>query len=106
LPNLGPRLPSPQSREERKRLDADRRKKQRDAESLRKRISDLESRIAERETQVKELEASMSVPGFYENRDASRDVVHRHQALMWEVGDLMGQWEALQAHAAEHASES
>ncbi len=101
LPNLGPRLPSPQSREERKRLDADRRKKQRAAESLQKRISDLESRIAERETQVKALEASMSVPGFYENREASRDVVHRHQALMWEVGDLMAQWEALQEHASE-----
>ena len=23
-------------------------------------------------------------------------MIDRHQALMWEVGDLMGQWEALQ----------
>ena len=42
----------------------------------------------------------MSAPGFYENRDASKPVIDRHQALMWEVGDLMAQWEALQEHAA------
>jgi ATP-binding cassette subfamily F protein 3 len=88
-------------REERKRAEAERKKKQRAAESLQKRIADLESRIAERETQVKELEATMSAPGFYENRDASRHIVDRHQALMWEVGDLMAQWEALQEHASE-----
>ena len=38
----------------------------------------------------------MSTPGFYEDRDASRTVIARHQTLMWEVGDLMGQWETLQ----------
>ena len=44
----------------------------------------------------------MSAPGFYDDRDASKQLVDQHQALMWEVGDLMGQWEALQEHAAEH----
>jgi hypothetical protein len=29
-------------------------------------------------------------------RDAVQPVIARHQALMWEVGDLMNQWEALQ----------
>jgi hypothetical protein len=48
----------------------------------------------------------MSAPGFYEDRDASQRLVDQHQALMWEVGDLMGQWEALQEHAAEGAPES
>ena len=38
----------------------------------------------------------MSAPGFYDDRDASRPIIDRHQALMWEVGDLMNQWEALQ----------
>jgi ATP-binding cassette subfamily F protein 3 len=90
------------SRDERKRLEADRKKKQRAAETIQKRIADLEARIAERETKVKELEAAMSAPGFYEDRDASKQLVDQHQALMWEVGDLMGQWEALQEHAAEH----
>jgi len=43
----------------------------------------------------------MSTPGFYDDRDASKQLVDQHQALMWEVGDLMGQWEALQEHATE-----
>ena len=82
--------------------EAERKKKQRAAESLHKRIADLEARIAEREAEVKELEAAMAAPGFYEDREASKPVIDRHQALMWEVGDLMAQWEALQEHAAEH----
>ena len=36
----------------------------------------------------------MSAPGFYEDRAAAQPVIDRHQALMWEVGDLMHQWEA------------
>ena len=89
------------SREDRKRDDAERKKKQRAAESLQRRISDLEARIAEREGQVKELEAAMSAPGFYDDRDAAKAAADRHQALMWEVGDLISQWEALQEHATE-----
>ena len=91
----------PESREARKRLDAERRKKGRAAEALQRRISDLECRIAEREGQVKELEEAMGAPGFYEDRNGSKQVIDRHQALMWEVGDLMAQWEALQEHAEE-----
>ena len=56
--------------------EAERKKKQRAAESLQKRIADLEARIAEREAQVKELEAAMSAPGFYDDRDASK---HAHR---------------------------
>ena len=93
------------SREERKRADAERKKKQRANEALQKRIADLEARIAEREGQIKELEAAMASPGFYENLEASKPVTDRHQALMWEVGDLIAQWEALQEHAAEQLSE-
>jgi ATP-binding cassette, subfamily F, member 3 len=100
------RKAKPDERETRKRDEAERRKKQRAAESLQKRISDLEGRIAERESQIKELEAAMSTPGFYDDRNGAKATVDRHQALMWEVGDLMGQWEALQEHAAEPASES
>ncbi|HZJ33663.1 MAG TPA: ABC-F family ATP-binding cassette domain-containing protein [Vicinamibacterales bacterium] len=89
------------SREDRKRLDSERKKKQRSLETLQKRIAELEARIADREARVKELEAAMSTPGFYDDRDASKQLVDQHQALMWEVGDLMGQWEALQEHATE-----
>jgi len=90
----------PETREDRKRADAERKKRQREADALQKRIADLESRIADREAQVKELEATMAAPGFYENLDAAKPVTDRHQALMWEVGDLIAQWEALQEHAA------
>ncbi|MBI3047844.1 MAG: ABC-F family ATP-binding cassette domain-containing protein [Acidobacteria bacterium] len=108
-PGPKPKAQSPKteiSREARKRVDAERRKRQRALESLHKRIADLESRIAAREAEVKEIEAAMSAGGFYDDRDAATTLIDRHQALMWEVGDLMAQWEALQEHAAEHASES
>jgi ATP-binding cassette subfamily F protein 3 len=88
-------------REARKRLEAERRRQDRASQSLQKRITDLEGRIAEREAQVRELEAAMATPGFYEDREASKQVINRHQALMWEVGDLMSQWEALQEHASQ-----
>jgi ATP-binding cassette subfamily F protein 3 len=94
------------SREARKAADAERRRKQRAGEALQKRIADLESRIAEREAQVKELEAAMAVSGFYDDRAAATELIDRHQALMWEVGDLMAQWEALQEHAAGQSPES
>jgi ATP-binding cassette subfamily F protein 3 len=95
-----------ESREERKRADADRKKRQRATETLQKRIADLESRIAEREAEVKKLEAAMTGPGFYDNLEAAKPLTDRHQALMWEVGDLIAQWEALQEHAAEQPSET
>jgi ATP-binding cassette subfamily F protein 3 len=89
------------SREERKRMEAERRKKQRSRDALSRRIADLESLIADREAQVKDLEAAMSTPGFYENHETSKPAIERHQSLMWEVGDLIAQWEALQEHATE-----
>ena len=104
-PSPAARRPKPEarpelSREERKQQDAERKKRQRAADTLSRRIAELESRIADREAKVKELEAAISAPGFYDNPEAARDIIGRHQALMWEVGDLMGQWEALQEHAA------
>jgi ATP-binding cassette subfamily F protein 3 len=90
-------------REARKRAESERRRQQRAADALKNRIAALESRIAEREAAVRELEAQMSAPGFYDDREASKAVIDRHQALMWEVGDLMSQWEALQEHAAQTA---
>ena len=100
-PGPGSRIPDPASRETRKRLDAARREKQRALDALHKRIADLESRIAEREAQIKEIEAAMSAADFYDDRAAATAMIDRHQALMWEVGDLMAQWEALHEHASE-----
>jgi ATP-binding cassette subfamily F protein 3 len=94
-------IPDARSRDERKRDEADRRKKQRASESLLKRIADLEGRIAEREAQVKALEAAMATSRFYDDSAAAAAAIDRHKTLMWEVGDLMAQWEALQEHASE-----
>ena len=95
-PAPDPRSPAPDSYEERKRRDSEARKVKKAADGLRKRVEELEARIAERETAIKAIEASMSAPGFYDDRDAAQPIIARHQALMWEVGDLMNQWEALQ----------
>jgi ATP-binding cassette, subfamily F, member 3 len=84
------------SYEERKRQEADARRERKAADARRRRIDELESRIAEREQAIKDVEATMSAPGFYEDHERAKPVVDRHQALMWEVGDLMSQWEALQ----------
>ena len=79
----------------RKKAQVDRRRKRARSTRL-KRVDELERRITEREREIKEVEATMSAPGFYDDRDAAKPVVDRYQNLMWEVGDLMEQWEALQ----------
>ena len=86
--------PTP-DREERKRLEAEQRRVRRAWEAHQERVARLESRIAECEREIKTLEAEMARPGFYEEPASSRPVIDRHQALMWEVGDRMAEWEAL-----------
>jgi ATP-binding cassette, subfamily F, member 3 len=89
--------PRPQvSYDIKKQQDAEARRVKKEAQARQRRIQDLESRIAAAEAAIKEVEALMAVPGFYENHEASKPVIDRHQALMWEVGDLMNKWEALQ----------
>jgi ATP-binding cassette subfamily F protein 3 len=87
---------SGQAREERKRALAQSRRADRERRAIKERIARLEGEITERERAIKELEASMSTPGFYEDREAANQAISRHQTLMWEVGDLMQQWEDLQ----------
>jgi len=87
--------------EARKRVEAEQRKKDKARKALAARITELENRIAEREAAIKDIEAVMSAPGFYDDREASKPVIDRHQQLMWDVGDLMNQWEALNSHAEE-----
>ena len=85
------------SRERQKRAEAEARKIARAEQARRSRIDALEARIAEREQALRDTEAQMAAPGFYDDRSAAQPVIDRHQALMWEVGDLMHQWEELQA---------
>jgi ATP-binding cassette subfamily F protein 3 len=91
-----PRAAQP-SRDQKKRVDAEARKRQRAAQAHQQRIDQLETRIAECEASIRELEQTMAAPGFYNDRAAAQPVIDRHQALMWKVGDLMHQWEELQS---------
>ena len=84
------------SHDEKKRVDAEARKRARDAQARRQRIEQLEGRIAECEAAIRDIEQQMSAAGFYEDRGAAQPVIDQHQALMWKVGDLMHQWEMLQ----------
>jgi ATP-binding cassette subfamily F protein 3 len=86
----------PADRDERRRRAQAERRLKREQSARQKRVADLERRIADREREIQEVEETMAAPGFYDKREAAQPVVDRHQSLMWEVGDLMGQWEALQ----------
>ncbi|MDQ3170954.1 MAG: ATP-binding cassette domain-containing protein [Acidobacteriota bacterium] len=99
VPKGGATPPAPKGADahvEKKKADAEERRKKRDEEARQKRVVDLEGRIAEREREVKALEAKMSEPAFYDDAEGAKASITRHQQLMWEVGDLMNQWEALQ----------
>jgi ATP-binding cassette subfamily F protein 3 len=95
--------PASKSYDEQKREAAERRKRERALKGLRDRIAELEARIADREQAIKTLEATMSAPGFYEAHDQAKPVIDQHQALMWEVGELLNQWEMLQGKTEEYA---
>jgi len=95
-PVAAPSLQGHAAREAKRAADADARKKQRADQQRERRIADLEARIAEKEQAIKDSEAQMAAPGFYDDREASKVTIDRHQTLMWEVRDLMEQWEELQ----------
>ena len=103
-PAVRRRAPGGRSAAEHKRLQVEARRQQRRLDELRRRIADLERRIAEREEAVRKLEADMAAPGFFTDQASADEAVKRHQKLMWEVGDLMNQWEALEQEAAERAA--
>ena len=92
---------APVSYEDRKRDAAERKKRERALQAAATRLAELEARIAERETEIKTVEAAIAAPGFYDRPADATPTLDRHQALMWEVGDLLGQWEMLQAEVEE-----
>jgi ATP-binding cassette subfamily F protein 3 len=98
--------PAVQNRDEKKRLDAETRRRSRAEEARRTKIGELERRIGVVEREIREIEEAMAVAGFYSDRAAAQPVIDRHQSLMWEVGDLMRRWEELQsAHDLARTSE-
>jgi uncharacterized coiled-coil protein SlyX len=78
---------------------------ERELKKSRARLAELESRIAESEQAVKALEARMAQPDFYADRGRAAAAAEEHQKLMWETGDLMSRWEALQAEVDEKAGQ-
>jgi ATP-binding cassette subfamily F protein 3 len=95
---------APAARDERKAIEAEERRRRRATEALQSKIEALEQQIAACEQSIRDLESTMAAPGFYDNRDTSQPVIDRHQGLMWEVGDLMHQWEELQTSLATSQS--
>ncbi len=91
---MAPRLRQPGAQPERQVLE-------RELKRMRKRLTELETRIAQAEEAVGSVESEMASPGFYDDRDRASEAAERHQRLMWETGDLMAQWEALQAEVDE-----
>jgi hypothetical protein len=89
--------PKKSPHEEKKRADAGARKRSKELQARQQRIESLEARIAETEAAIRDIEQQMSAPGFYDNRAAAQPVIDRHESLMWQVGDLMHQWEELQS---------
>jgi len=92
-----------QSYEDRKKEQAEKNKRERAFKALKKRVAELEARIAEREKSIKDVEQTMAAPDFYTDHEKSKPVLAQHQALMWEVGELLGQWEMLQSEAEQFA---
>ncbi len=92
-----PATVTPPSRDEKKRVDAEARKKQKAGQARKAEIERLEGRIAETEVAIRDLEARMAAPGFYDDRAAAQKAADDHQALMWKVNELMQRWEDLQS---------
>jgi ATP-binding cassette subfamily F protein 3 len=78
---------------------------ERELKRMKTRLADLEKRIGENEQAVKALEARMASPGFYDDRIRAQAAADERQKLMWETGDLMGQWEALQAEVDQRSQQ-
>ena len=96
--------PPPRDYAAKKREDAEQRKRDRARKALEARIADLEGRIAESEQAITALEPRMADPAFYSQPDGGKGVIDEHQALMWKVGELMGQWEMLTAELDQNGS--
>jgi ATP-binding cassette subfamily F protein 3 len=95
---LAPRLRPSGTPPERQALERELRK-------TKLRLLELEKRVTDSEQAVKELEARMAEPGFYDDRERAARAAEEHQKLMWETGDLMARWEALQAEVDEKSQQ-
>jgi ATP-binding cassette subfamily F protein 3 len=95
---LAPRLRQSGAAPERQALE-------RDVKRIKTRLAELETRVAEAEQAVKALEAQMAEPGFYDDRARAAQAAEDHQKRMWQAGELMAQWEALQGEYDEKSQQ-
>lgn len=86
---------------ERKRIQLKTRRLERRRRSIQERIVELEQQISEREQAIRALEINIAEPDFYNDEANAKACIDKHQVLMWEVGDLMNEWETLQKEAEE-----
>jgi ATP-binding cassette subfamily F protein 3 len=89
--------------EERRQANIERRKRERAYQALAKRVAELEARIGEAERTIKDVEQQLASPDFYANHETAKAALARHQELMWQVGELLGQWEMLQAETEQYS---
>ena len=77
----------------------------REVKRLKARLVELETRVAGAEQAVKALETRMAEPGFYDDRARAAQAADEHQKRMWEAGELLAQWEALQGEYDEKSQQ-
>jgi ATP-binding cassette subfamily F protein 3 len=97
-PTSAPRLRQSDALPERQVLE-------REVKRMKTRLAELEIRVAEAEQAVKALEVRMAEPGFYDDRARAAQAAEEHQKAMWQAGELMAQWEALQAEYDEKSQQ-
>jgi ATP-binding cassette subfamily F protein 3 len=97
-PAAAPRLRQSGSAPERQALE-------REVKRMKTRLAELEARVAEAEQAVKALETQMAAPGFYDDRARATEAAEEHQKRMWQAGELMAQWEALQGEYDEKSQQ-
>ena len=83
------------ARDDRKRADAEAKRRSKAERAKQAKVETLEAQIAETESALRDLEQKMTTPGFYDDRARAQPVIDAHQALLWKVGDLMHRWEQL-----------
>ena len=44
----------------------------------------------------------LAIPARDDVPEASKPILTKHQELMWEVGELLGQWEMLQSELSDY----
>ena len=104
-PSQPPLEPQTSPHQAKKRADAENRRASRAEQTRQLQIDRLEAQIAETERAIRDIEQTMAAPGFYSDRATAQPVIDRHQALMWEVGDLMQRWEELQQGASTSSAD-